>query len=324
MLNAGGPRADRPGWGLAQVCLAGVLWGTGGLAVEVVRDHAPLSPLTISAWRVGIAALVLAAAALLLRRGPAVRDLMRTRPALVVTVGGLTALYQALYFAGVVAVGVSVSTVVSLGVAPVLLAVRDAVVARRVPTPAAVVPVVAALTGLVLVSVAGGGASTGSHPVLGVVASLGSGTAYALATVLGERAAQDADPLVLTCATTTVGAAGMVPVALLVALVAGDPVATGDPAALLTLLYLGAATFALAYALLYAGLRTTSSSAAVLASLLEPVTAALAAAVVLDERLGVLGVLGVVAVLGAVASLARRPSAQTATAAADPVPPPAP
>jgi drug/metabolite transporter, DME family len=35
--------------GLLQICLAGVLWGTGGLAVTVIRDHADLSATTISA-----------------------------------------------------------------------------------------------------------------------------------------------------------------------------------------------------------------------------------------------------------------------------------
>ena len=70
-----------------------------------------------------------------------------------------------------------------------------------------------------------------------------------------------------------------------------------------TLLYLGVITMALAYALLYAGLRTVSGSAAGIATLLEPVTAAVAAAIVLGERLGVLGVVGTLLLLAAVAGL---------------------
>ena len=59
----------------------------------------------------------------------------------------------------------------------------------------------------------------------------------------------------------------------------GDaPLVTTDPVALATLAYLGVFTMALAYLLLYAGLRTTTGSAAVVASLLEPVTAAVVAA----------------------------------------------
>ena len=51
--------------------------------------------------------------------------------------------------------------------------------------------------------------------------------------------------------------------------------------------------------------RTTSSSAAVLATLLEPVTAAVVAAVLLGERLGAAGLIGMALVLLAVASLGR-------------------
>ncbi len=286
--------------GLLQICLAGALWGTGGLAVQVVREHAPLSALTISGYRTGIAALVLVVVALACRRLDAVRRLVRADPWRVALVGVCTAAYQALYFASVVLVGVTVSTVVSLGLAPVLLVARDAVVARG--RPAGVGPTAVALVGLLLVSGTAGLGETGPSPLLGVLAALASGSAYAAATALGEPLARRTDPLALTTATTLVGAAGLVPVALLL----GGPATTSDPVALATLVYLGALTFALAYALLYAGLRTTSSSAAVVATLVEPVTAGLVATVFLGERLGVAGVVGMVLVLTAIGSLGRR------------------
>jgi len=137
--------------------------------------------------------------------------------------------------------------------------------------------------------------------VLGVLAAVGSGSAYAVATAVGEPLARSAEPLVLTTATTLCGACGLVPVALLT----GGPWLTGDPVAVGTLLYLGALTFALAYGLLYAGLRTTSSSAAVVATLVEPVTAALVAAAFLGERLGPAGLVGIVLVVAAIAGTGR-------------------
>ena len=69
------------------------------------------------------------------------------------------------------------------------------------------------------------------------------------------------------------------------------------------LLYLGVLTLAVAYGLLYAGLRTVVGSAALIATLLEPVTAAVLAAVVLGERLGLLGLVGAALILVAVAGL---------------------
>jgi DME family drug/metabolite transporter len=69
---------------------------------------------------------------------------------------------------------------------------------------------------------------------------------------------------------------------------------------------------ALAYAMFYAGLRTTPGNAAVLATLLEPVTAAVAAAVVLGERLSAIGIAGTLLILAALASLGSRSAAPPA------------
>ena len=100
---------------------------------------------------------------------------------------------------------------------------------------------------------------------------------------------------------TLVGAAVLLPCLALV----DGPRVTGDPAALAWLVYLGALTMALAYVLLYSGLRVVAPSTAVTASLVEPVTAAVVAAVVLGEALGPVAVVGIVLVLGAVAGLGR-------------------
>jgi len=289
-------------WGLLQICLAGVLWGTGGLGVQLIRRHEPMSVVTISAWRMLLAAVVLVTVILVLRQASAVRELLRVHPWRAVLVGTGTALYQAFYFGSVVAIGVTVSTVVSLGFAPVLLTALDAVRSRRRPTTARLLVLAAALGGLLLVSLTSGAGTTGPHPMLGVLLALGSGSAYAVATELGRPLAQVAGPLALTTTTTTVGTVFLLPFGLLAAL-GPDRLVTTDPAAATGLVYLGVMTMALAYGLLYAGLRTTTGSSAVIATLLEPVTAAVAAAVVLDERLGALGVAGTVLILAAVAGL---------------------
>jgi drug/metabolite transporter, DME family len=289
-------------WGLFQISLAGVLWGTGGLAVQLIREREAMSVLTISAWRMLLAALVLAAAVLLLRQTRAVVVLARARPLQATLVGAGTASYQALYFGAVVATGVTVATVVSLGLAPVLLTVVESIRRRRRPTTTRLLVLLAALGGLLLVSLTAGTGDTGPHPALGVLLAIGSGTAYAVATELGRPLAQLAGPLALTTTTTTVGAVVLLPFGLVAS--AGDGrLASSDPVVVAILVYLGVLTMALAYGLLYAGLRTTTGSAAVIATLLEPVTAAVVAAAVLDERLGALGVVGTLLILAAVAGL---------------------
>lgn len=299
--------------GLLFVCLAGILWGTGGLALEILRDHSPMSVLTVSAYRMLIAAVALLAASFALRKGSHLVALVRAHPVRAVVVGLGTGAYQALYFGSVATAGVTVATVVSLGLAPVLLAVVDLVRARRRTATRSTVRLTlvvgSALSGLVLVSMASGMASgtasgaaaVGPRPVLGLLLAIASGSVYAATTALGSTllASDGVDPLALTTVATTAGAVGLVPVAL----AGGGPLVTSDPAALGTLAYLGIFTMALAYGLFYAGLRTTRSGAAVVATLLEPVTAAVAAAVLLGERLGPLGIVGSVLILAAVAGL---------------------
>ena len=287
--------------GLLDVGVASVLWGTGGLAVQLVREHEALSPVTISAWRMTIAAAVLLVGLVAVRRVGELVALARSRPRQTLAVGVGTAAYQAFYFVSVTQVGVAVSTVVSLGLAPVLLTVAESVRHRRAPAGPRLVVLGAALTGLVLVSVAGHEASTGPAPVVGVLLAVASGTTYAVTTVAGGSISRATSPLVLTGAMTLVGAAVLLPC---LALVEGPRVPT-DPVALGWLVYLGALTMALAYVLLYSGLRVVAPSTAVTASLVEPVTAAVVAAVVLGESLGPVAVVGILLVLGAVAGLGR-------------------
>jgi DME family drug/metabolite transporter len=287
--------------GLAEVAAASALWGTGGLAVQLVREQAPLSAVTISAWRMALAALVLLVVLVAVRRVGELAALARARPRQLLAVGVGTAAYQGFYFVSVTQVGVAVATVVSLGLAPVLLTVAESVRRRRTPARSRLAVLGAALTGLVLVSLAGSEAATGPSPVSGVLLAVASGTTYALTTVAGGSVSREAHPVVLTSGMTLVGAAVLVPATALV----DGPWVTADPVALAWLVYLGALTMAVAYVLLYSGLRVTEPSTAVTASLIEPVTAAVVAAIVLEEPLGPMAVVGIALVLGAVAGLGR-------------------
>ncbi len=288
-----------PRAGLLAICAAGVLWGTGGLAVQLIRERLPMSTLTVSAWRMALAALVLIITVVVGRHGPALWALMRARPKTAVFVGSCTAAYQALYFWAVTEAGVTIATVVSLGLAPVLLTLWDA---RRLrPSTRRVGVLIAALSGLVIVTVAASssGVITGPHPMVGVLAACLSGASYAVATQVGRPLAAGHPAVVLTAVTTVAGTLVLTPLALL----SGGPFVPADLPTWSILIYLGVFTMALAYGLLYAGLRTTTGSAAVIATLLEPVTAGVVAWLVLGERIGFLGVAGMLLILGAVAGL---------------------
>jgi DME family drug/metabolite transporter len=229
---------------------------------------------------------------------------MRTHPVLAVLVGCGTALYQGLYFVSILLIGVSVATVVSLGLAPVLAAVWEHAIARTLPSAREVGVLAAAVAGLVLISVTAGrgSAAPGDEPGFGLVLAVASGATYAATTVLGHTLAQRVDSVALTTCATAAGAVALSPF-LVVAAASGEPVVTTDPTSLALMAYLGFATMALAYGLLYAGLRTTSGSAATVATLVEPLSAALLAALLLGERLPWPALLGGALILAAVVAL---------------------
>ena len=299
------PRATA-GWsGLALLGAAGVLWGTIGPAVDVVHDRSGLSAMTIGAYRSAAGAAALLLTVVLARRWDACRTLLRDHGRRVALTGSLTAAFQLLFFVAVVTVGVSVTTVVALGSAPVLLLVLGGVRRRRLPGRTETLTVGTALVGLVLVATAGGGAGA-THPGWGVVAALGSGAAYALSAEAGGALVRRGDALAVTACTTAVVTAVLVPAGLVAVLLGGASWRTTDSGSWWLVGYLGVVTMALAYVLLYAGLRSTPSGTAVVATLLEPVTAVLVAVLLLGERLPFAGAVGCLLILAAIATLGRR------------------
>ena len=309
MTEPSSPAPTGHAWrGLLLVSGAGVVWGTIGPAVQLVHDGSGLSPLPIGAYRAVAAVGALVVASLLTRRLVACRELVRNHGPRVVVTGVATAVFQLLFFVAVVEAGVSVGTVVSLGFAPVLLLVACSVQRRRPPAPADVLTVAIALLGLVLVSLVGGAGDHPENTTLGIVAALGSGAAYAVSTDAGAPLSRTHDALTVTTATMSVAAVVLVPGGLLAAYLRGEAMTTTHVGSWLLLGYLGVVTMAFAYVLLFAGLRSTTSGAAVVATLLEPVTAVLIAVLLLGERLTAAGAAGAFLILLAIATSGRRSS----------------
>ena len=282
--------------GLAAVSLGALLWGTTGVAVRIVHERTGLTAVPIGCLRLAVAGV--AVFAVLGPRGArSAVDLVRRDPWLTVGAGIGLGSYQALYFVGVQDVGVSISTLVSLGVAPVALTVVAAVRRRRVPGVLQTVTVLAAVGGLVLISLKPGGGS-GSHPAIGLLASFGAGAGYAATTLLNRRVARDGDALLLTGLTSAIGAVVLVPIAVANGLWwPSDAVASG------WLVYIGVVTTVVAYALFFTGLKTVASETAGVLTLIEPLAAAILAAIVVHESLSALGVVGAALMLAAIAGL---------------------
>ena len=293
--------------GLLAVSGGALLWGTTGVPVAIVHERTGLSALTIGCLRLIVAALVIAAV-FGRRLVPRVRAAIERHGWWLVVAGVGLGTYQALYFVGIQYVGVTVSTLVSLAIAPVLLAAWGSWQRRALPDPVALLILSAAIAGLVLVTLRPGASADGPNPTLGLLASLAAGVAYAASTVVNQRLAGAGDPLLLAGTSSAVGAVALVPVAL----VAGlrwphDLVSSG------WIVYIGVVTTVVAYGLFYQGLRTVSSESAGVLTLLEPLAAAVLAALVLQEQLTALAVVGGVLLLAAIAGLYARPASPEVT-----------
>ena len=276
-----------PRTGLLRISAAGLLWGTTGVVVQLLHQATTLSPVGIGFYRLAIAALVL----LPFRRPRAVLAALRTAPLGLLATGIGLGAYQALYFVAVTLGGVSIATVVSLGLAPVVLAAWETARARTWPDGTTTATVIAGVLGLSLITVSTGQPMDGApHPGLGLVAAIACGLCYAASTVVSRQQAQRIDAMTLTTIATGIGALALAPLALLGGLTAVTvPL---RPGSLLMLIYLGIVTTALAYALFYAGLRTTAGSTAAILTLLEPLAAALFAVLLLGEALPLPALIG--------------------------------
>src|SRR5918997_214400 len=170
--------------GFSLVVLAALCWGTSGVSGRIVADRTDLGPLDIAWHRMAIGAVVLLAVHLLTRRRRSGSLGRGTAARLFLVAAGLAA-YQLAYFAAVATAGVSIATLVALGLAPLLIAVGATVLGHGRPDRATLVALAAALTGLVLlvgISADAGGTAV----VLGALFAVGSATGYAVVTLAGN------------------------------------------------------------------------------------------------------------------------------------------
>jgi drug/metabolite transporter, DME family len=282
--------------------LSGLLWGTGGLIGTLFGRAAGLSALAVAAYRLlAGGGLLVAFLTLAGRRWPTGRAAW-TR---IAVNGLLSALFQGCYFAAIALTSVSLATLVTIGGTPVIVAVAEHARGRRALGRAGLITIALALAGLgLLVGLPGGGFSETA-----VLASTGlallSAAGFAAVTLIGTSPVADLDELTLNGFGFSLGGIALLPLAALLGGLSFRP----SFAAAGLLAALGIGPTAVAYTLYFRGLRKASASSAALLSLLEPLTAAVLAALVLGNRLSPTGIAGAVMLLAAVVRTVRAESA---------------
>jgi DME family drug/metabolite transporter len=255
----------------AALVLAGVLWGTGGLAGSLLGDLAGLHPLAVAAYRLlvggGTASLFV-----LLTGGTFPRTAEAAKR--VAAVGGLFALFQASYFAAVALSSVSVATMTTIGAAPVVVTLAG----RRKPHRWTLVSLAGTLAGLVLLRWSPGEATS----LAGLGFALLAAAGFATLTLLTAKPVEGLEPLPTTAFGCLAGGLLLTPVA------SWSGMALPLHAdVLLVACYLGAVPTALAYAAYLRGLADAHPLLGALAAVLEPLTAAVLSAALFGERLSV-------------------------------------
>lgn len=291
-----------PGRGALLLVIAGVCWGTGGIAGSILGTHGGLHPLSVATYRLFFGGLLLTL--LLLATAQARLGSLLTTPAAVRRVavaGGLLAMFQVSYFAAVSLTSVSIATMVTIGSVPVFVAVSSAIGSRRAPSALVVGSVGTAVLGLVLLSWPGTGGQ--SADAGGIACALLAGVGFSALTLVTKRQVAGLDPLQTAALGCLAGGLILLPAALMVGVtlpLRADVVAAA--------VYLATVPTAVAYGAYFRGLRLSHPVQAALSALLEPLTATLLATTLLGDRLGFAGWCGAGLLIGAIALGQLRPA----------------
>lgn len=266
------------------VLVAAFCWGTGGVLGSLLASREHLGSLSVAAMRMLAGGLLLLAGLGLIGRLHTVR-LSRAALVRIVVTAFLTAVFEVSFFTAVVTVSVSTATLVTIGASPILVAFWTTVVRRHRPERAVVTALGIALLGLLLLL--GVALPAGVAAALGVGLAVLAAAAFGAITLINEQQVAGLDAAILTGYAFLLGGCMVLPFALASGWHLPHAAANWG-----LVVVMGLVPTAGAYVAFLTGLRTVPATTAVLLSLLEPLTAAVLAAVVLGERLGPLGILG--------------------------------
>jgi len=280
---------SRPSAGLLCLVTSGLLWGTGGLTGSLLGRVAGLSAIAVAACRLTAGGVLIVCYLTATRK---TWPSGRAAWARITVIGLLAAIFQSCYFAAVSLTSVPLATLITIGAAPVIVLGAE----RAIGRPAgrlAVLTTGLAVTGLgLLVGLPSGFRESAVLASAGMAVLAAAG--FAAITLISMRPVAGLDDLAVTGFGFTIGGLLLMPAAGLAGGIAFRP---GLPAIGL-LVALGTGPTAVAYTLYFRGLRTVAASTAARLALLEPLTGAILAALLLGERLSATGIAGA-AIIGA-------------------------
>jgi DME family drug/metabolite transporter len=258
---------------VAATLAASALFATSGTARVVSGVEA--DSVTVAAVRLTIGAIGLLAISSFAGR---FSELVRLwRMPLVWIMGAGVAGYQALFFIGTGRVGVAIGTLASLALGPLMAGLLAWALGARRPEAIWWVSTVVAIAGLTVLTL-GGLDSSVSIDVLGVLASVGAGSAYSVYTVLGSRLSTPT-----TKATDVLAASFIIGSVVLIPFGIPHLSELNSGAGLGLSLWLGLAATTAAYVFFGIGITHLAPGTVATLNLAEPVIATIFGVVLLNE-----------------------------------------
>lgn len=282
------------------VVSAAALWGTLGVAYELILRTGEVEPLTLVSLRMLTAVIVLIGYVAL--QYPRLLVVPRAALPTLLAIGVVS---FALFYVSLIYAfrwsSVPVATVL-LYTAPAWVAAGERLFLGYRLNRASVIAVCCAVAGSALVADLLHAAS-GGFSLRGVAIGLFAAITYASYSILGKRALTMVPPVTVLVYGTAIGAACVIPVTLLV-----DGVSMPSAGVLAEIvLWPGIAVTVIPIALYTHGLRALRPSTANIIATLEPVVAIALSAAILDQRLGPAQIAGALLIIAGVLSLSLRP-----------------
>ncbi|MCQ3929144.1 MAG: EamA family transporter [Chloroflexi bacterium] len=275
----------QPG-GLWLVTGTAITWGTIGVATQAIYNLDTTTSLFINLARMLIATPVLLAACWFIV-GRQMFQIQRRDFSILLLSGTFLAISHAAYFAAIQATGVTIATVLTICLAPLVVTCVSVLLKFETLNGRIVLALMSAMMGSVLLVGLHSPEGTNYNLLLGTILSLISAVGYASMIVCGRFLAADYHPLQVTAITFGVGTIVLIAVNLVKGVVV---VHTAQ--GWMLVLYLGLIPTAFAYWMFQTGLRSVSATAASIIGMLDPLVAALLAWVLFGETLAATGMVG--------------------------------
>jgi DME family drug/metabolite transporter len=284
------------GRGVLLVAVAALLWSTTGIVSRVLFEQTAISPFMVAFIRLVVAAPIFMLLGLALQG----RDFLRLPRATgrwLVVLGLAQAGFQTGYLSAVERIGAGLATLITLCLAPVLVALLGALLLGEPLTRRILAAMAIAITGTALLVVSPQAMAISDGLWIGIGCGLLAAAVYAGFTLIGRYAADRVHPMQSAALGFGIGALAMLPILFIEGV---TPLMAAADLAIPALAYVALIPTTLGYVCFFSGLQHTTATISSILVLLEPLGAALLAWALLGEALGRFGLAGAIMLTAAV------------------------